>query len=289
MHDMQWDDLRTFLAAHRAGSFSRAAVLLGTQQSTVSRRIAALEHALGGALFHRSRGGLVPTALAAAVIDEAEQAEAAVRRVQARVEDLEGSVAGVVRIAIAPGLAHHWLIPLLPQLRARHPDLRFDIVVSMSIADLTRREADLALRFVQPTGEDLIARRLGALDYGVIAHPKWAGTPWEALDWVGVDMPGIASDEGSWAARHGARPPVLRSTDWEAVHAAVRAGLGVTISTRRLADDDPGLIVIDAPAPLPPPLPLWLVTHRATRTLPRVDAVWQAIVGWSGEPASRAG
>ena len=159
--------------------------------------------------------------------------------------------------------------------------LRFDVVVSLSIADLTRREADLALRFVRPRGEGLVARRLGALDHAVLAHPRWRDTPWEALDWVALDVPGLSTDEGTWVHRHGARPPVLRSADWEAVHAAVRAGLGATVSTRRLADGASDLVVLDAPAPLPPPIPLWLVTHRATRTLPRVDAVWRAIVGWA--------
>ena len=288
MHDVPWDDFRFFLAAHRAGSFSRAAVALRTQQSTVSRRIAALEHALGGALFHRSRGGLVPTALAEAVVGEAAAAEAAMGRVLARAADLDGGVSGIVRIAVAPGLAHHWLIPLLPELRARHPALRFDIVVSLSVADLTRREADIALRFVRPRGEGLVARRLGSLEHAVLAHPRWRRTPWDALEWVVLDVPGLRTDEGTWTDRHGGRPPVLRSADWEAVHAAVRAGIGATVSTRRLAEGATDLVVLDAPAPLPPPMPLWVVTHRATRTLPRVDAVWQAIVGWAGARRSRA-
>lgn len=281
MDDLTWDDLRLFLAAHRAGSFSRAAARLGVRQSTVSRRVATLEHALGGSLFHRTRTGLVPTALAEGLLDDARAAEAAFDRLRARVDDLADAPSGVVRIAVAPGLAHHWLIPHLPELHAAHPGLRFDVVVSMSLADLTRREADIALRFVPPRGEDLIARRLDDLQHAVLAHRRWADTPWETLPWVQLDVPDLPTPEAAWVRAHARSVPVLRSADWEAVLAAVRAGMGATVTTRRLVDQLPDRVVVEAPAPLPPPLPLWLVAHRSTRALPRVDVVWEALVRWS--------
>ncbi len=279
MHDPDWDDLRVFLAAARAGSFSRAANALGLQQSTVSRRIASLEAVVGGELFFRSHAGLVPTARGAALLAASADLEVAAARALRAAAGADEGVVGEVRLAVAPGLASLWLAPRLPGLLDAHPGLRLDLVVSTSIADLTRREADLALRFVRPAGEDLVARRLGALAHGVLCHRRWAHTAWDDLPWVLVVVPGLTTPEEAWTTQHAARAPVLRTHDYDAAVAAVRAGVGAMVGSAALAV---GEVILRAPsAPLPPPSPLWLVGHRATRHSARVDAVWQALEAWA--------
>jgi DNA-binding transcriptional LysR family regulator len=284
MHGMEWDDLRVFLAAQRAGSFSRAAVLLGLRQSTVSRRIAALEGEVGGALFLRSRSGLVPTARGVALASAAGELEAAAAKALRAAAGAEQEVAGEVRLAVAPGVASLWLAPRLPQLFDRHPGLELELVVNTSVADLTRREADLALRFARPAGDDLVARRLGALAHGVLCPRRWLDTPWADLPWVLVTVPGLATPEATWTTQHAGRPPVLRTTDYDAALAAVRAGVGAMLGSAALAGDD--LALREPPAPVPPPAPLWLVAHRATRRSPRVDAVWRALAAWAAAALS---
>lgn len=281
MHDPDWDDLRVFLAAARAGSFSRAAGLLGLRQSTVSRRIASLEAVVGGELFLRSHAGLVPTARGAALLAAAADLEVAAAQALRAAAGADECAVGEVRLAAAPGLASLWLAPHLPALLDAHPGLRLELVVSTSIADLTRREADLALRFVRPAGEDLVARKLGTLAHGVLCHRRWAHTAWADLPWVLVIVPGLTTPEEAWTLQHAVRPPVLRTHDYDAAVAAVRAGVGAMVGSAALAVDD--VLLRDPPAPLPPPSPLWLVGHRATRSSARVDAVWRALAGWAAE------
>lgn len=278
MHDLDWDDLRVFLAAARTGSFSRAAVTLGVQQSTVSRRIQHLEQVVGGALFLRGAAGLTPTARGASLIAGATEMEAAALRAQRAALNADDAVRGEVRIAVAPGLASLWLVPRLAALLDAWPALQVELVVSMSLADLSRREADLALRFAQPAGEGLVARRLGALEHAVLAHPRWVGVPWSGLRWVGLTVPGLETAEETWTAAHGA-PPVLRTSDYVSAFAAIRAGMGVMIGARALVGVD-GVIELSTPVPLPPPAPLWLVGHEGTRSSPRVDVVWRAVLQW---------
>jgi DNA-binding transcriptional LysR family regulator len=270
-----------FLAAARAGRFSRAAGALGLQQSTVSRRIAALEATVGGELFLRSHAGLVPTARGAALLAAVPDLEVAAARALRAAAGADEGVVGEVRLAVAPGLASFWLAPRLPWLLDAHPGLRVELVVSTSAADLTRREADLALRFVRPTGEDLVARKLGELAHGVLCHPRWAAAAWSDLPWVLVTVPGLTTPEEAWTAEHAARPPALRTTDYDAAVAAVRAGVGAMIGSAALAVD--GMILREPPAPLPAPVPLWLVGHRATRHTARVDAAWRALATWAEE------
>jgi DNA-binding transcriptional LysR family regulator len=281
MHDPDWDDLRVFLAAARAGSFSRAAGALGLKQSTVSRRIAALEATVGGELFLRSHTGLVPTARGAALLAAVPDLEAAAARALRAAAGAEEGVVGEVRLAVAPGLASLWLAPRLPSLLDAHPRLRLELVVSTSVADLTRREADLALRFVRPAGEDLVARKLGELAHGVLCHRRWAETAWPDLPWVLVTVPGFTTPEQAWTEEHAAQPAVLRTADYDAAVAAVRAGVGAMLGSAALAVE--GLVLREPPAPLPPPAALWLVGHRATRHSARVDAVWRALATWAAE------
>lgn len=269
---LDWDDLRVALTARRAGSFTAAATSLGLRQSTVSRRISSLEAALGGALFGRGPGGLVPTALGLAVCEEAERVEAAVRRAGQRADALVGDLSGAVRIAVAPGLAHYWLVPLLPSLHQRFPGLTFELLVSLEVADLARDAADLALRFTEPADPDLVARRLVSLPQAVVAHPRWLGVDPSAWTWLKLRSP--APD----ATPLSTRPPLLVSADYLSLVNAAQAGLGVMLASRALVDLGLGLVELPSPHPLPPPIPLWLVARPEVRPLARIDAVWRAIV-----------
>lgn len=278
MDDLDWNDLRVFLAAREAGSFSAAAGALGVRQSTVSRRIAALEASLGGALFHRTAAGLVQTALGESVAALAEAMRDAARSVgQIASAGAHTSATGLVRLAVAEGLSAYGLVPRLAALRSAHPGLRLDIVASAETADLLRRDADLALRFVRPAGDDLVARRLADFPLGVLVHRALADVPWEALPWVAFSTPGVRTPLDAWQAEHASRP-VVRSNSYATVVAAVEHGLGAALLTAGLAPVLRDVVVRPAPVELPPPLPLWLVAHHDVRRLQRVDVVWRALV-----------
>lgn len=275
----RWDDLRVFLAVLRQGSFSGAGAALGIEQSTVSRRIAALEAALGGALFDRTPTGPRATPLALELRVNAERVEGEVQSLLDQASAQSGAVEGRVRLALTESFAVQVIVPhVLASLRARHPKLYVDLVVGERPADLSQREADLALRFFRPSEGDFIAKRVVVLPTAVLGHERYlAGrtlTP-ATLDWIALDHPHtMQSDVERTLAQFGIEP-VLRTNGHLSQVEAVRAGLGVALLTATLTRLDPALKVVELGLPPGPPLELWLVAPRGLSRAPRVRAVWE--------------
>jgi DNA-binding transcriptional LysR family regulator len=280
LEDLRWDDLRVLLAVLRAGSFSAAAATLEVEQSTVSRRVAALELALGATLFDRLRTGPRPTELAVALRARLERVEADVHAVLDGVRARDPDVRGRVRLALTESMAVHVVIPrLMGPLRAKHPHLELDLLTSDLAADLGRREADIALRFFRPTDGDLVAKRVAQLRTAVLAHRSYPGIgrAREALDVIALELPGIPSREEAFLAEHVRVKPVMRTNGYLAQVEAVRAGLGVALLARSLLALDTNLVALDLGLPEGPSLDVWLVCPKSLRDVPRVDAVWRAL------------
>ncbi|MCA9576614.1 MAG: LysR family transcriptional regulator [Myxococcales bacterium] len=278
---LRWDDLRFLLAVVRAGSFSAAAQALTVEQSTVSRRIAALEGVLGTALFERSHTGLRATEATEALLPHLERVEAELRAVLDAARQHEPEVRGRVRLALTEALAAHYVIPrLLRPLRAQHPRLTVDLLTSDLAADLSRREADLALRFFRPRGGDLIVKRVARLPTTFVAHqsyPKLASKVPAEHDFIALALPGIDTPEEAFARRHAQVEPSMRTNGYLAQVEAVRAGLGVALLARSVLQLDPELVELDLGLPAGPTLELFLVCPRGLRQVPRVDAVFRAL------------
>jgi DNA-binding transcriptional LysR family regulator len=276
----RWDDLRVFLAILRHGSFSGAASALGIEQSTVSRRIAALEAALGGALFDRAAGGPRATELALELRPKAERVEQEVRELIDQASAQGAEIEGRVRLALTESFAVQVVIPhVLADLRTLYPKLRVDLIVGERAADLGQREADLALRFFRPREGDLVAKRIVVLPTAVLAHERYlAGRQQlsaEALDWIVLDHESTTLTELAHLTSHIKVEPALRTNGHLAQVEAVRAGLGVALLTVALTRLDPGLRVVNVDLPPSPDLELWLVTPRSLSRVPRVRAVWE--------------
>jgi DNA-binding transcriptional LysR family regulator len=279
----RWDDIRYFLAVLHEGSFTRAAEALGTEQSTVSRRIAALEEALGVVLFERGRRAPVATEAAQRLRESAERIEAEVGRFA---DDAVGvraqPVAGRVRLALTEELAISFVIPkVLVPLRAEHPELMVDLITGYRAADLVGHEADVALRFFQTERGDLVGRRIARFETGVLSARRYAQAnrrrPLRELDWITVALAGVATPESAWVAAHVAAPPRMICSSYQVQVAAIRAGLGVGIGPRVFARFNPEFVVLERGAPPLPALDLFVVTRRAIRTLPRVVALIDAL------------
>lgn len=283
-----WDDLRIFLAVVRAGSFTDAARKLGVEQSTVSRRIAALETNLEAHLFDRTPRGLRNTPLAQQLRARAERVEAAVLAFDDDARGTERAVAGQVRLALTEGLSLSVVVPtLLPELRRTYPEITVDLLCDYQSADLLQREADIAIRFYRPTRGDLVAKRvarlptaiLGQRDYIRTRAPRKHHRTADRFDWVGFHMPGFRAPEEQWHQQCVGVEPAIRSNSYVSQVAAVRAGLGLALLTRSLCRIHPELREIELGLPEGPVLELWLVTHRAIRDLPRVAAVYDHLEG----------
>jgi DNA-binding transcriptional LysR family regulator len=294
--ELPWDDVRLFLALCRARTVRVAAARLGVDASTVSRRLVALEEALASSLFDRGRDGIAPTKAAEDLLPVAEEMEAVMHRFARAADSLERDVAGVVRITCPQDVAEVLIAPLLPELLARHPALRIELAPGEAVLDLTRREADLALRTVRPTRGDLVVTRLATVRWVAVATAAvvrslgtvraWTDAPWIA--W-GERLSGIPP--ARWLATHaGAVEPVVRSDSLALQLALAVQGVGALLAPEPSAQHY-GLVPLRLGKPLRAAAADWpsddlhLVTHRALRQVPRVRVVWDLLV----ERATRTG
>ena len=290
LHDaLDWDDVRVLLALCRQGTLRGAADALRVNASTVGRRLDALEAALATRLFDRMKDGVAPTAAAEQLLAHAERVEQAALSLAAAAEGFEREPEGLVRISALPGVADHYVAPALPRLLARHPGLRIELEASIGYSDLSRREADLALRTSRPEAGDLVAVKLMERRASVLGAPAYVrslGTLARATDarWLtwGHDLSHLP--DARWI---GTRVPeeaiALRSSSINALLAAAEAGLGLLLLSDRFTQLRPLVAARLAPAlagelTTLPPVQLWLVGHRALRDVPRIAAVWRFIV-----------
>jgi DNA-binding transcriptional LysR family regulator len=287
--DYRWDDIRLFLALHRERTLSAAGHKLGLDGSTMSRRLAAFEEVLGRTLFDRSRDGLLPTPAASDLLPLAEAMELASQRFREHVEALDSAPEGVVRLTTPPSVAETFVVPELPELFTRYPRLRLDIDTSQRRLDLSRGEADLALRDSAQAAGDVVVTRLMRLEFAILAAPSLAqriGTiaRWDAVPWISWGAPVGHLAPAAWLATHAPRvEPMMRSSSLGAQLAGARHGLGVILIPRVFARTGELVAVelspeLEASVRSFPVDELWLAAARSRRALPRVGAVWDFLV-----------
>ena len=286
---IRWEEVRLFLALYRARTLAGAGAAVELDASTLSRRLAALEESLGTGLFDRTRDGLVPTEGAELLLPAAEEMAAAHARFLHDVSAFERVTEGVVRLSAPPGLAESFVGPALVRLRKRHPRIQIELDASIRFTDLTRREADLAIRTRRPQVGDLVSVKIGERRWTPMvararAKRRAPANDWSKLAWIAWadDMQGFPP--ARWLARYVPRSSIVLSTSHFSTQvAAVEAGLGVALLPpvyTRLAVVAP-LSYAPALAGSVDELPVsetWLVGHRALRSVPRVAAVWEFLV-----------
>ncbi|HEY5145594.1 MAG TPA: LysR family transcriptional regulator [Polyangiaceae bacterium] len=287
--DFRWDDIRLFLALYRERTLSAAGARLGLDGSTMSRRLVAFEESLGHTLFDRSRDGLLPTSTATELLAFAEEMERASKRFEEQAEGLDGAPEGTVKLTMPPFVAESFVVPQLSPLLQRHPGLRFDIDASQRRLDLSRGEADIALRDSAQGPGDVIVTRLLVLEFAVLATPAAAARigaveQWETLPWISWGEPVLHLPASAWLREQApSLEPVLRSTSLAAQIAGVQSGLGVALLPKVLAEGY-GLVPLSIAAALEPTTrgwpvdEIWLAASRSRRALPRVAAVWDFLL-----------
>jgi DNA-binding transcriptional LysR family regulator len=285
---LQWDDVRLFLALCRARTVGSAAANLGVDASTVSRRLAALEEVMDASLFDRGRNGVAPTKAAEDLLPVAEEIEQAMLRFTSAAEGLEREVAGVVRVTCPADVAEVVVVPFLRELFTRYPALRVELNPGELVLDLTRREADIALRTLRPTRGDLIVTKVVSLRWVAAASAElaaelgalraWADAPWVTWGDALSQLP-----PARWLKEYGKGvDPVLRSDSLKVQLSALSRGVGIGLVPEPSLGHY-GLVPVRLAAPLResaadwPADELFLVTHRALRDVPRVRAVWELL------------
>ncbi|NJM82199.1 MAG: LysR family transcriptional regulator [Tabrizicola sp.] len=271
---LDWDHLRYLLALRRAGTFAGAARLLQVDDTTVSRRLAAIRDRLGADLIRRGPEGQIGfTRLGEELAGAAERMEAALADLPDLVASAEGVVPATVRLTAVPFLVNRLLVPFLQPLLRASPEVTVELIPSGENLSLSRHEADLALRLARPAGQStrLWTRRLGSLRHAVFARQGSA-----------PDAPLISYVEelshlpqARWLdqkIRAGQRRAGLRVTDAETALQAAKAGLGAALLPEILGRAEPDLTTVRVEGSMPA-RNIWLIGHSDQRRIRPVRSV----------------
>src|SRR5258708_4449803 len=271
---IDWDDVRYFLAVARGGSVRAAAERLGVNHATVLRRIAQLEERLVVHMFEKLPQGARLTAAGEEVLELADQMEASSHLLETRVFGRDQSVRGLLRVTLAPPLATHLLMPDFAEFARLHPDIEMEILSSGELANLTNREADVAIRvgYDRKTLPLNLHGLKGQELFGGVYMSRdrlaaWrAGAP-DPIRWIVISIHGIPD----WASEGEVRTTGVpfRTTDAEAEIVAVRQGIGMKTLPCFVGNADPLLVRVPG-TDLHIYGTVWLLTQEEHRKTKRV-------------------
>ena len=277
-----WSHVRSFLAVLEKGSLLAASRDLQLSQPTIGRHVAELESQLGLVLFDRNGRGLLPTEAAYHLAESARIMQSGADQLARNVMGADLGASGTVRITASQPVSCYVLPPLLAQMRLSLPDVQVELVASNEVSNLLRREADIAVRMVQPQQASIIARRVGKVTLRACAHQDYLrrrGVPRQPSDLLAHDLIGGDRNDDTlkgFAAQGlvvGREQFAFRADDLIVVWQAVRAGLGVGFVSEHLIRSDPAVIPV-LPKLKIEPLPVWLAVHKEIRTSKRIRAVY---------------
>jgi len=271
---IDWDDVRYFLAAARGGSVRAAAKGLAVNHATVLRRISQLEQRLGTRMFEKLPTGYRLTPAGEEVLDLAIQMEASSQQLETRVLGRDQSVRGLLRVTLTPILATHLLMPDFVDFARLYPDIEMEILSSGELANLTNREADVAIRVVYDR-KTLPLNLHGLKGPGVFGGvyvsrdrlAGWHAGAGEPLRWIVIAAHGVPDWASEGVVRTSGVP--FKVTDAEAEIAAVRQGLGITTLPCFVGDADPQLQRVPG-TDLHLYGTIWILTQGETRKTKRV-------------------
>jgi DNA-binding transcriptional LysR family regulator len=285
--------LRYFLKVADTGGLSPAARVLGVNTATVGRHIEALENGLGQRLFERTPQGYRLTNAGKRLFEWSRRVEAEFTGIQMAFGSGSTELTGTVSIATTDWVAVPFLIPTLVAFRHKHPAIDLVVAGSMDPVNLSRREADVALRLFRPEQGNLVVRRVGDIGHGLYASKTYLqahGAPDLATGCAGhnlIDWPPELETVPTvtWLRRHAGKARAVLRGNVTIRLAATRAGLGFSLLACIAAASAPELVRLDV-EPAPPAIGLWLAAHADLAQLPRIRAVIDHIAAAAEERAA---
>ncbi|MEA3411532.1 MAG: LysR family transcriptional regulator [Pseudomonadota bacterium] len=270
---MDWDNIRYFREVVRAGSVSGAARRLGVNQTTVSRRVSALEDDLGNALFERSGKQWLITAIGERLIESAESMADEANTLERLVMADSQELGGLLRVTVADVCTQDLVMPVVRSFTEKYPDIDLEIIATPEELNLAAREADIALRTTDRPPPNLIGKRIGTLAYAIY------GTR-EVLDRVNADPGSGAVPCITWLGDGRTRPAwiarsfpdtqrIYRTSELGLMMRMVDQGLGIAQMPCVFCDPNPLLHRVPAEF-VEPGWGLWVLSHVDLRTTARV-------------------
>ncbi|MEH2411944.1 LysR family transcriptional regulator [Nostoc sp.] len=272
---LDWDDLRYVLAIARAGNITAAAPTLGVHESTVLRRLNSLEKQLGTRLFERFPGGYLTTPAGEEVYRTAGQMEENIQALDRRISGQDLQLRGTIRVTTTDSLLLKLLTPHFIAFQTAYPEIELETIVSNQIFNLTKRDADIAIRATNHPPETLVGRRVASVASAIYGsktylafHPKIEDL--SRYTWIGLDESVVQPEWEQWLQK--AFPGIryqYRVNTLIGILAAVKEHLGIALLYCFMADRDPDLQAVH------PPIPklaknLWILTHADIRNVTRI-------------------
>ena len=264
-----WDGLRIFLALTRTRTLAAAARKLGIDETTVARRLARLEGQMGTSLLERAPGGLALTAAGEAVRAAAEEMESAALSAERRALGADRQLSGRVRVTAPEILGRYFVLPALQAVHARHPRIAIELISTITRLDVTRREADIAIRTVRPSEPALVARKVARMAVApYLRRTRRRPAQLAAVSYAdGVRLPVRNVEDRIPDGR-----VALRTNSIATVLEAVRLGFGAGDLPCFVGDATPGLARA-FPGEKPDWLDVWLIVHADVQRTSRVRAL----------------
>jgi len=234
MQQLNWDNLRYVLMVSEKGSIAAAALELGVNRTTVLRRINIFQHDLNCRIFERGDSGYILTPEAEKMIGAAREVENTLFDMQRQIAGHELLLEGELRVTTTDTLMVSLLGPHLASFYRKHPHIVVDIVMTNNILDLSRREADIAIRPTQSLEAPLVGRRVSDIHFGIYASPDYfdscqASSPTEH-QWIGFDTSLQSTQPAKWLEANVPKSRVcLRGDSFIALKIAAENGIGVAL------------------------------------------------------------
>lgn len=296
---MDWDDCRYFLTVAESGSLSAAARRLGQSHSTILRRLGKLEESLDVRLFERFQSGYVLTSAGEELLALLAPVDERMIEVERQMSGRNAALQGTIRVTTTDTLLEALLLPALAAFRQEHPGIQLQVTVNNSFLNLTRRDADVAIRPSNTPPENLVGRKLGSLKTAPYASKTYLDQArangrrdddWPVHDWVAPSEELAHLRQARWLREH--VPPERHAISVDslvAMRAAVEAGMGMGMLLCLLADIKPQLVKV-APPDAALDTDLWVLTHPDLRRVNRIRVFTEFLYSnLSPHPALAAG
>jgi DNA-binding transcriptional LysR family regulator len=283
---MDWDKLRIFQAAADAGSFTHAGETLGLSQSAISRQVGALEQDLGTPLFHRHARGLILTEQGELLLSTVQDVVLKLDAVRSRLVDSREKPHGELRVTTTLGLGAMWLAPRVGEFLELYPEIKLQLLLSDDDLDLGMRQADVGLRFREPSQPDLIRRRLFTVHFHAYASTEYlkkSGQPRSVADLDGHRLLAF----GAPTATHflyelnslltlgrevrNPRVPNIALNNLGAITRAVESGVGIAVLPDYCIQPNSGLVRLLPQADMPE-MDCYLVYAEEMKNVARIQA-----------------